>query len=68
MPFQVLGGPTRDAEYEKYIEALAELGLPIERDASGRVGVVDDQDLARQILGKLRQKVSGLPWQVVEVE
>ncbi len=67
MPFQVLGGPTKDSEYEQYIEALSELGLPTERDGSGRVGVVADEPIAQQILKKLRQKVKWIPWQIVEI-
>lgn len=67
MPYQVHGGLTKDAEYEKYEEALEELGLPLDRDAQGRIGVVDDRETAEQILEKMRAKVRHLPWEIREV-
>jgi hypothetical protein len=66
MPFQVLGGPTRESEFEKYIEALGECKLSTERQ-DGRVGVVETHEQAKEVLAKVQLKIPYLRWQVVEL-
>lgn len=67
MGYQVLGRPTKDVEFEKYVDALQELKLPTERDAHGRVGVIDDKATAEQILAKVREKIPYMTWQIHEL-
>ena len=67
MPYHVLGGPTKDSEFELYLEALSECGVPAVRDADGRLGVVDSPEMADQILKAVRKRVRWLPWHVFEV-
>ena len=68
MPYQVSVVATKDSEFEKYLDALRELGLSTERDANGRVGVVSDRATAEAVLQKVMAKVRYLPWQIIEVE
>lgn len=67
MPYQVLGGPTKDIEFQKYVEALTELGLPIKRDDLGRIGVVSQRNVADDIRAKMQEKVPYLDWRMYEV-
>lgn len=67
--YQVLGGPTRDNEFEEYVNVLRELGLSLERDRQGRLGVVDSEEMANRILDGLwrREATRWIAWMIVPV-
>jgi hypothetical protein len=67
MKYQVIGGSTKNEEFEKYVEVLTELGIPTERDKNGRVGVVDTRDQAQQILERIKARIHYMPWSVIEI-
>jgi hypothetical protein len=67
MSYQVLGGPTKGSEFELYLEALRECGLKTERNANGRLGVVESQQEAKRVLDAVRRRIRWLSWQVVKL-
>ncbi len=68
MPYQVIGGPTKDKEYELYVEALRACGHEPEPDAKGRIGVVDSRSDANLILAAVQERVRYVDWRVIVID
>lgn len=60
--------PIREPEFQEYIAVLQSLGVDVNRDEQGRIGIVDDLALAQQIRDEMERRVNWLIWRVREVE
>lgn len=68
MPYHVSNLATRDEEFEKYVDVLAEFGVSNKRDSKGRTGVVEDRSLALQILARMREAIPHLNWNFKRID